>query len=196
MSANSLLGSLRELQVLVLNPPGEVSDALVLQLIRIGCSVRQCWPPPEAFDVPVDVVFTSIFQNRHHDEIAALLAAGTPRTTLVALVEYESPAVLSQIIELECHGVITQPLDAHRVLPVLVSARRISEEMAKLKQKTEQLQERIAGQAPINQAKALLMQRHGWDEREAHQYLSREAMKRREPILKIARELLGDEPSA
>ncbi|MCF3995289.1 transcriptional antitermination factor AmiR, partial [Pseudomonas aeruginosa] len=110
MSANSLLGSLRELQVLVLNPPGEVSDALVLQLIRIGCSVRQCWPPPEAFDVPVDVVFTSIFQNRHHDEIAALLAAGTPRTTLVALVEYESPAVLSQIIELECHGVITQPL--------------------------------------------------------------------------------------
>ena len=50
MSANSLLGSLRELQVLVLNPPGEVSDALVLQLIRIGCSVRQCWPPPEAFD--------------------------------------------------------------------------------------------------------------------------------------------------
>ncbi|MGS9723193.1 transcriptional antitermination factor AmiR, partial [Pseudomonas aeruginosa] len=55
MSANSLLGSLRELQVLVLNPPGEVSDALVLQLIRIGCSVRQCWPPPEAFDVPVDV---------------------------------------------------------------------------------------------------------------------------------------------
>lgn len=196
MSANSLLGSLRELQVLVLNPPGEVSDALVLQLIRIGCSVRQCWPPPEAFDVPVDVVFTSIFQNRHHDEIAALLAAGTPRTTLVALVEYESPAVLSQIIELECHGVITQPLDAHRVLPVLVSARRISEEMAKLKQKTEQLQERIAGQARINQAKALLMQRHGWDEREAHQYLSREAMKRREPILKIAQELLGNEPSA
>ena len=47
--------------------------------------------------------------------------------------------MLSQIIELECHGVITQPLDAHRVLPVLVSARRISEEMAKLKQKTEQL---------------------------------------------------------
>ncbi len=149
-----------------------------------------------SFDVPVDVVFTSIFQNRHHDEIAALLAAGTPRTTLVALVEYESPAVLSQIIELECHGVITQPLDAHRVLPVLVSARRISEEMAKLKQKTEQLQERIAGQARINQAKALLMQRHGWDEREAHQYLSREAMKRREPILKIAQELLGNEPSA
>ncbi|MCR3794519.1 transcriptional antitermination factor AmiR, partial [Pseudomonas aeruginosa] len=72
----------------------------------------------------------------------------------------------------------------------------ISEEMAKLKQKTEQLQERIAGQARINQAKALLMQRHGWDEREAHQYLSREAMKRREPILKIAQELLGNEPSA
>ncbi|MFO6332457.1 aliphatic amidase regulator, partial [Pseudomonas aeruginosa] len=32
--------------------------------------------------------------------------------------------------------------------------------------------------------------------REARQSLSGEAMKRREPILKIARELLGDEPSA
>ncbi|HBP5566647.1 ANTAR domain-containing response regulator [Pseudomonas aeruginosa] len=196
MSASSLLGSLRELQVLVLHPPGEVSDALVLQLIRIGCSVRQCWPPPEAFEVPVDVVFSGIFQNRHHDQLASLLAAGDPRITLVALVEYESPAVLSQIIELECHGVITQPLDAHRVLPVLVSARRVSEALARLQQKNAQLQERIAGQARIGQAKALLMQRHGWGEREAHLYLSREAMKRREPILKIAQELLGNEPSA
>jgi len=127
MSASSILGTLRELQVMVLNPPGDVSDALVLQLIRIGCSVRQSWPPPEQFDVHVDVIFTGIFQNRHHEEISGLITASHPRTTVVALVEYESPAVLSQIIELECHGVIIQPLDAHRILPALVSARRVRE---------------------------------------------------------------------
>ncbi|KTC36803.1 aliphatic amidase regulator, partial [Pseudomonas sp. ABAC61] len=134
MSANSILGSLRELQVMVLNPPGALSDALVLQLIRIGCSVRQIWPPPRQFEVAVDVIFTGIFQNHHHEQISALISTGSPRTTVVALVEYESPAVLSQIIELECHGVIIQLLDAHKILPALVAARRVSEELFKLKQ--------------------------------------------------------------
>ncbi|MCY1219530.1 Aliphatic amidase regulator [compost metagenome] len=190
MSASSILGTLRELQVMVLNPPGDVSDALVLQLIRIGCSVRQCWPPPEQFDVYVDVIFTGIFQNRHHEEISGLITASHSRTTVVALVEYESPAVLSQIIELECHGVIIQPLDAHRILPALVSARRVSEELAKLKQKNEQLQERLTSQVDINKAKVLLMKLHNWEESEAHSFLSHEAMKSREPILKVAQDVL------
>ncbi|CAM4034641.1 ANTAR domain-containing response regulator [Ectopseudomonas alcaliphila] len=190
MSASSILGTLRELQVMVLNPPGDVSDALVLQLIRIGCSVRQCWPPPEQFDVHVDVIFTGIFQNRHHEEISGLITASHSRTTVVALVEYESPAVLSQIIELECHGVIIQPLDARRILPALVSARRVSEELAKLKQKNEQLQERLTSQVDINKAKVLLMKLHNWEESEAHSFLSHEAMKSREPILKVAQGVL------
>ena len=190
MSASSILNTLRELQVMVLNPPGEVSDSLVLQLIRIGCSVRQCWPPPKRFELAMDVIFTGIFQNRHHEEISALSAASAPSTTVVALVEYESPTVLSQIIELECHGVIIQPLDAHRILPVLVSARRISKELNKLKQKNSQLQERLVNQADINRAKVLLMNLHGWEESQAHAFLSQEAMKNRESILKAAQDVL------
>lgn len=194
MSANSILGSLRELQVMVLNPPGALSDALVLQLIRIGCSVRQIWPPPKHFDAPVDVIFTGIFQNHHHEQISALVGSGSPRTTVVALVEYESPAVLSQIIELECHGVILQLLDAHKILPALVAARRVSEELFKLKQKHAQLQERLASQVDINRAKVLLMQLHGWEEGQAHGFLCQEAMKSREPILKVAQDLLRQHP--
>lgn len=66
-SAAAILNTLRDLQVLVINPPGDISDALVLQLIRIGCSVRQFWPPPEKCEVTVDVIFTGIFQSRHHE---------------------------------------------------------------------------------------------------------------------------------
>ena len=84
MSASSILNTLRELQVMVLNPPGEVSDSLVLQLIRIGCSVRQCWPPPKRFELAMDVIFTGIFQNRHHEEISALISASAPSTTVVS----------------------------------------------------------------------------------------------------------------
>lgn len=190
MSASTILASLRELQVMVLIPPSEVSDTLVLQLIRIGCSVRNCWPPPKRFDVAVDVIFTGIFQNRHHEDISALIASGQPSTTVLALVEYESPAVLSQIIELECHGVIILPLDAHRVLPSLVSARRVSGELLKLKQKNTQLQEKITSQADINRAKVMLMSRHGWEESQAHAWLSQEAMKQRESIQKIAQDVV------
>jgi AmiR/NasT family two-component response regulator len=176
---------------MLLNPPGEVSDALVLQLIRIGCSVRQCWPPPERFDLHVDVVFTGIFQNRHHDEISTLVTSAYPRPTIVALVEYESPAVLSQIIELECHGVIIHPLDAHRILPALVSARRVSEELKKLKQKNEQLQQRLLGQADINKAKLFLMRTHGWEESEAHAFLSQDAMNSRRTLLETAQDVIN-----
>ncbi|MDD1015890.1 ANTAR domain-containing response regulator [Pseudomonas rubra] len=190
MSPTPILSTLRELQVLVINPPGAVSDALVLQLIRIGCSVRQLWPPTQTLEVAVDLIFTGVFQNHHHEVIHALVRTGDPRTTLVALVDYESPAVLSQILELGAHGVITQPLDSHRVLPVLVAARRNSEEAARLKLKNAQLQERLEHQADINRAKVLLMKRHDWEEEQAHGFLSREAMKRRESILTLARELL------
>ncbi|KAF0804042.1 aliphatic amidase regulator [Alcanivorax xiamenensis] len=193
-SAAAILNTLRDLRVLVINPPGDISDALVLQLIRIGCSVRHFWPPPEKCEVAVDVIFTGIFQSRHHEEISGLVTAGDPRTTVVALVEYESPAVLSQILELGCHGVITQPLDSHKVLPVLVSARRNSEETAKLKQKNAQLQDRIGNQTDINRAKVRLMKQHNWEEEQAHTFLSREAMKKRKSILEIAREILQQQP--
>lgn len=190
MNAATILGSLRELQVMVLSPPCEVTDTLMLQLIRIGCSVRNCWPPPIQFDVAVDVIFTGIFQNRHHEEISTLVTTSPVGTTVVALVEYESPAVLSQIIELECHGVIILPLDAHRILPALVSARRISVEMQRLKHRCKQMQERLDQQTNISRAKLVLMKRHDWGEEQAHAWLSQEAMKQRESILKVAQDVV------
>lgn len=180
---------------MVLSPPCEVTDTLMLQLIRIGCSVRNCWPPPKQFDVAVDVIFTGIFQNRHHEEISALVRSSAAGTTVVALVEYESPAVLSQIIELECHGVIILPLDAHRILPTLVSARRISGEMLRIAHRCGQLQERLDQQSTISRAKLVLMKRHDWGEEQAHAWLSQEAMKQRESISKVAQDVVrGSNP--
>ncbi len=177
---------------MVLSPPCEVTDTLMLQLIRIGCSVRNCWPPPKQFDVAVDVIFTGIFQNRHHEEISSLVRSSAAGTTVVALVEYESPAVLSQIIELECHGVIILPLDAHRILPALVSARRISGEMLRITHRCGQLQERLDQQSTISRAKLVLMKRHDWGEEQAHAWLSQEAMKQRESISKVAQDVVRD----
>lgn len=190
MSANSILSSLRALKVMVLNPPGEVSDALVLQLIRIGCSVQQYWPPPKQFDLALDVLFVGVVQNRHHQEISKLIADGGFGVTVIALVTYESPAELSKIIELECHGVIIQPFEANRVLPTLVAARRVSEELSKLKLKNNNIQERLDKQADINRAKVLLMKEYDWGEKDAHAYLSHKAMELRTPILKIAQDIV------
>lgn len=190
MSTFSILNTLRDLQILVINPPGDVSDALVLQLIRIGCSVRHFWPPPKRLDTPIDIIFTGIFQNHYHQQINDLITSSNMHITVVALVEYESPAMLSPILELACHGVIVQPMDSHKVLPVLVAARRNSEEIIKLKQKNALLLERLGNQTDINRAKLLLMTQHSWTEEEAHSFLCHEAMKHRKPILTIAREIV------
>lgn len=190
MSTSPILNTLRDLQIIVINPPGDVSDALVLQLIRIGCSVRHFWPPPERLDMQIDLIFTGIFQNNYHEKISELIISGDMHTTVVALVEYESPAVLSQILELACHAVIVQPMDSHKVLPVLVSARRNSEEIIKLKQKNALLLERLSNQTDINRAKLSLMTQHGWSEEESHSFLCHEAMKSRKPILTIARNIV------
>ncbi|MBI6921098.1 MULTISPECIES: ANTAR domain-containing response regulator [Pseudomonas] len=190
MSTSNILNTLRELHVGIVCPPSEITDALVLQLMRIGCSVKQHWPPPKAFDTHTDLVFCGVFEGRHHGELGKLLAQGGVRLTAVALVEYESPTILSQILELGCHGVIVLPLDSHKVLPALVCARSNSEAHARLMQKNAQLQERLEHQADINKAKVLLMAAQGWQEPEAHAYLSKEAMKQRLSMLEMARKTL------
>lgn len=78
---------------------------------------------------------------------------------------------------------------------MLVSARRISEELNKLKQKKSQLQERLLDQADINRAKVLLVNLHGWEESQAHAFLSQEAMKNRDSILKAAQDVLKNSKS-
>lgn len=45
-------------------------------------------------------------------------------------------------------------------------------------------------QADINKAKVLLMAAQGWQESEAHAYLSKEAMKQRLSMLEMARKTL------
>ncbi|MCY1269876.1 Aliphatic amidase regulator [compost metagenome] len=191
MTASTILDTLRELRVGVVCPPSEINDALALQLIRIGCSVRQFWPPPKKFDTDIDIIFCRVFEDRYHDDLSRLILNGGHRMTAVALVEYESPTVLSQILELGCEGVIVLPLASNMVLPALVCARRNSEAYAKLIFKNAQLQERLENQADINKAKVLLMSTNGWSEGEAHSYLSKEAMKTREPLLDMARKVIN-----
>lgn len=190
MTGSSILNTLRELHVVVMCPPNEIYDSLALQLMRIGCSVQQHWPPPKKLDDAIDLVFCGIFEGRQHEELSKLIANGGPRLTTVAIVEYESPTILSQLLELGCHGVMALPLDSHKVLPALVCARRNSETHAKLLFKNAQLQDRLDNQADINKAKVLLMSANGWSEVEAHGYLSKEAMKGRESILGMARKII------
>lgn len=190
MTSTVILSSLRDLNVALVCPPSEVRDALALQLMRIGCSVRQFWPPPQKFEIAVDVIYCGVFEGRYHHDLSRLILGGGPRLTAVALVEYESPTVLSQLLELGCHGVMVLPMDSHKVLPALVCARRNSEAFAKLMLKNAQLQERLEHQADINKAKVLLMAANGWDESEAHGFLSKEAMKNRESLLDMAKKII------
>ncbi|MGP5310814.1 ANTAR domain-containing response regulator [Vreelandella alkaliphila] len=186
MSNSSILGKLRDLQVLVLNPEGEVSDSLVLQLIRIGCPVRHLWPLPETLDFPVDIIFSGVFQDSSHARLKKIIRDSTDAVTLIFIVEYASPSTLSQLLEIESHGVVTVPLKSHDVLPSLVVARRNSEDLLKSRKEINKAHNKLSSMSLLNKAKVILMKNTPMTEEEAHQFLSKSAMEERKSIAEIA----------
>jgi len=72
MADYRILNDLRNLQILVVSPEGSVGDALVLQLVRIGCAVKQSWPPPDDIDCDIDVVFFSATKRGAYNQVLQL----------------------------------------------------------------------------------------------------------------------------
>ncbi|AQU83266.1 MULTISPECIES: ANTAR domain-containing response regulator [unclassified Halomonas] len=191
MKGSPILYSLRDLQVLVMYPEGEVNDSLLLQLIRIGCNVRHLWPPPEKISFEVDVVFSAIPQDHFYSKIKSLSKGFSNEVTFITVVEYESPTVISQMLEIGAHGVISLPINSNTILPSLVLARNNSEIIKKYNRSIEKLEEKLALINVVNKAKILLMQKFNMEEEEAHRHLTKKSMKERKSLIKTSEEILA-----
>lgn len=188
----SILNKIRDLKILVLNPDSETTDSLVLQLTRIGCSVRCLWPLPKKLDFDVDVIFHGVFQDSCHAQLKNLVSSCGDEVTLISIIEYESPTVLSQILDIGSHGVILLPLISHNVFPQLVMARKNSHEIARRSKDVNKLNQKISSMSRINKAKIKIMARFGLTEEEAHKYLSRIAMETRKSLVEVSEQILVD----
>ncbi|SIN61300.1 ANTAR domain-containing response regulator [Vreelandella aquamarina] len=191
MKESPILHSLRDLQVLVMYPEGEVNDSLLLQLIRIGCNVRHLWPPPEKISFEVDVVFSAIPQDRFYSKIKNLSKGFSNEVTFITIIEYESPTVISQMLEIGAHGVISLPINSNTILPNLVLARNNSEIIKKHNRSIKKLEEKLALTNVVNKAKILLMQKFNIEEEEAHRHLTKKSMEERKSLIKTSEEILA-----
>ncbi|CAH1043655.1 ANTAR domain-containing response regulator [Halomonas sp. TD01] len=191
MKESPILYSLRDLQVLVMYPEGEVNDSLLLQLIRIGCNVRHLWPPPEKISFEVDVVFSAISQDRFYSKIKNLSKGFSNEATFITVIEYESPTVISQMLEIGAHGVISLPINSNTILPSLVLARNNSETIKKYNRSINKLEEKLALINVVNKAKILLMQKFNIEEEEAHRHLTKKSMEERKSLIKTSEEVLA-----
>jgi AmiR/NasT family two-component response regulator len=186
-----LIRNLRNLNVLVLHPRDSDADDLIQQLNRIGCNVETMWPPPETLPGSVDVVFVEI-KEAIPPALARLLSPRPEqRPTLIGIIAYENPSVLTGILDMDVQAVIPKPLRAFGVMSSMLMARRIWERQHEALKNEEKLRQKLEHVQIITEAKFILMRHHGIGEDEAYRIIRSHAMTRRSTTVDIANAIIN-----
>lgn len=194
------LRDLRELSVVVVHPPDRDGALVLDQLRRIGCRTEAAWPPPRALPAHVDVIFAGISQD-HQKALARMLKrSDAPGPAVIALVDFENPATLQLVLDVEAVAVVSKPVRPFGILTNLVVARNAWLEQHALNDRIGKLEARLSGQKRIAKAKSILMETQGISEKDAYRTIRSQAMTKRVPIEDMAvaiinaNELLSSRP--
>lgn len=183
MSNKSLLRTLRELHVLVAHPEDHDGEELVRQLRRIGCRTQIEWPLPVQHAIAADMVFC-VTDRQTFAQLAT--GDGLRPYGLIAIVDYEDPAILDQMIDANVQGVVTKPIRPFGILSTLVTARATYRAEQRLHQKITKLEDALRGRREIERSVRILMENLDLTEKEAYQTLQRRAMEQRQPLAAVA----------
>lgn len=188
--ARQLLKDLRALSVVVAHPPDEDGLMVMEQLRRIGCRAEACWPPAD--DPPkADVVFAGIYRDSHASMRRLLRRADPAPPAVIAVVDYENPAMLHLVLELDAMAVISKPVRPLGLLTNLVIARQAWLNRDDLTTRIRKLEARLAGQKKIAKATAILMEAQGIGEEAAFKTIRGQAMAKRVTIDEIATAIIN-----
>ena len=155
--------------------PGVVLPHDVRQVQRIGCPVRQIWPPPTGLPDNIDAVF---FLVDHEHLGYRPWRPGERPVALIAVLGYEDPGSLQVVIDSHAHAVVTKPIRPFGILANLALARAAHAY-------EQRLQARIAKRT-VERATRTLTSLLGISESEAYGVLRKEAMAKRVPIGALA----------
>ncbi|MEM6356621.1 MAG: ANTAR domain-containing protein [Pseudomonadota bacterium] len=180
------LRDLRELSVMVVHASDGDGAVVREQLRRIGCRVEAAWPPPRALPAHVDVAFVAISHDHHAALKRMLKRAEGSELAVIALVDYENPAMLQLVLDIEAVAVVSKPVRAFGLLTNLVVARNAALEQRVLKERIKRLEGRISGQKKIAKAKSILMETQGISEKAAYRTIQSQAMSKRCSIEEMA----------
>jgi len=178
------LKELRELKVVVIHPDDADRQLLTQQLQRIGCQVQTVWPPVQSLPDATDVVFMVVRPDNLHLRLSWTHGDNTP--SIIAVVNYENPTIVSAVLELKVQAVLPSPVRSFGLLSTLVVARKAHKEFRQQQQRIAKLQTKLLGHRRVAQAKAILMQTHQVSESEAYDLLREQAMNKRSSVEEIS----------
>jgi AmiR/NasT family two-component response regulator len=184
--AQTLLKDLRSLEIAVLLPPDDDGAQVMDQLNRIGCRATAVWPPPGGDTPRADVLFAGVTLETHAAMMRYLKRAGAQRPAVIAVVDYENPAMLQLVLELEAMAVISKPVRPLGLLTNLVIARSAWLNQQELLARIRRLEAKLAGQRNIAKAKSILMEAQGIGEEAAYRTIRAQAMAKRVTIDEMA----------
>lgn len=185
------LKDLTKLRALVLHPADSDGRALMEQLNRIGCHAELIWPPGKPIPADVDVVFVGLFFDSKEQIRTALRRAERPGPTVICVVDYESPAMLELVLDINAISVITKPVRSFGMLTSLVVARSNWHQRIDDGDKIAKLERKLVGQKLIAKAKAILMDIHGMTEINAYKTIRQQAMTKRIPVEDMAEAIIN-----
>lgn len=185
------LKNLRDTVVAVVHPPDEDGKMIIEQLGRIGCRNALIWPPPEKLPAKFDVAFVGLFFD-HQEEIKAMLKRSEkPGPTIIGVVNYENPAMLELLLDVNATAATSKPVKSFGVLTNLVVARAIWQRQIADKDHITRLEQRIKGHKTVAKAKSILMEMNGLKELDAHKVLREQAMAKRISIYDMAQAIIN-----
>lgn len=185
------LKDLAKLHVLVLHPPDADGRALLDQLKRIGCHAERVWPPEQADVQNIDVIFVGLFFESKEQIRAVMRKVERPDTTVICIVDYESPAMLELVLAINAISVVTKPIRSFGTLTSLVVARSNWQQRNDDQEKIAKLERKLNGQKIVAKAKAILMDLQGLTELNAYKSIRQQAMAKRIPIEEMAQAIIN-----
>lgn len=180
------LKDLRDFTVAVVHPPDSEGRALMEQLNRIGCRTEIIWPPSNNISPATDIVFAGVFFETHDALKRMIKKFRNPKPTIIAIVNYENPAMLQNVLEIEAFAVVSKPIREFGMLTNLVVARSVWLQHKLLIEKANKLEKRISTQKNIATAKQIIMEIQSVSEQEAYKILRSQAMSKRVAIEEMA----------
>lgn len=185
------LRDLRGLKVAVVHPPDSNGQTILDQLGRIGCRVDLIWPPEKGLPAQVDVLFAGVFFDSQEQMKAMLRKAEKPAPAIIAVVDYENPAMLELVLELGAVAVTSKPVGSFGIMTNMVVARDCQQRLHDLQDKISKLEKKLAGQKVIAKAKSILMEMHGLSEADAFETIRKQAMSKRTSIEDMAQAIIN-----
>ncbi|MWB77417.1 ANTAR domain-containing protein [Pseudooceanicola sp. 216_PA32_1] len=185
------LKDLRGLSVAVVHPPDANGQTILDQLRRIGCRTDLVWPPEKGLPSKVDVVFAGIYFDSQEQLKAMLRRAEKPAPAIIAVVDYENPAMLELVLDLGAVAVTSKPVRSFGIMTNMVVARECQQRQYDLQDRISKLEKKLAGQKVISKAKSILMEMHGISEAEAFETIRKQAMSKRTSIEDMAQAIIN-----